>query len=269
MTGGDLTRITVFGLGEAGSLISADLAASGIEVWAYDPAEVITPDGVKRFDKPEDAVLDADAVLGITAQADATEAISQAIHRINKSSLYADLSTSSAAVKRQLADIAAGHGIDFVDIALMTLVPGNGLRTPALAAGQGAERFVSIFKPLGMPVEAISDIPGDAATRKLLRSVMMKGLASLVIEAMRAGYAAGCEEWLWNNMAEQLTAADEKMMARLITGTGLHALRRLHEMEASLSLLQDLGVDPVMTRATVESHRQVLDQGVPDIPDHG
>ena len=185
-------------------------------------------------------------MLGITAQADAPEAISQAIQKINKSSLYADLSTSSAAVKRQLADIAAGHGIDFVDIALMTLVPGNGLRTPALAAGPASERFVSIFKPLGMPVEAISQVPGDAATRKLLRSVMMKGLASLVIEALRAGYAAGCADWLWNNMAEQLTAADEKMLARLVSGTGVHALRRLHEMEASMSLLQDLDVEPVM-----------------------
>jgi 3-hydroxyisobutyrate dehydrogenase-like beta-hydroxyacid dehydrogenase len=245
-----LTRITVFGLGEAGS-------------------EVTTPEGVKRFDKPENAVVDADVVLGITAQADAQEAICQAINYIDKSSLYADLSTSSAALKRQLADIAVSHGFDFVDIALMTLVPGNGLRTHALASGQGAERFVSIFKPLGMPVETISQVPGDAATRKLLRSVMMKGLASLVIEAMRAGYAAGCEDWLWNNMAEQLTAADEKMLARLVTGTGVHALRRLHEMEASMSLLQDLDVDPVMTRATVESHRHILEQGVPGIPEHG
>jgi 3-hydroxyisobutyrate dehydrogenase-like beta-hydroxyacid dehydrogenase len=267
LTGGELTRITVFGLGEAGSLISADLVEAGTEVWAYDPADVTTPEGVNRFDDPLDAVVDADVVLGLTAQADAHEAINQAIHKINKSSLYADLSTSSAAVKRQLSDIANSHGIEFVDVALMTLVPGNGLRTPALASGLASERFVSIFKPLGMPVESISQVPGDAATRKLLRSVMMKGLASLVIEAMRAGYAAGCEKWLWKNIAEQLDAADEKMLSRLVTGTGVHALRRLHEMEASLSLLQDLEVDPVMTRATVESHKQVQKLGVPEIPE--
>jgi hypothetical protein len=84
---------------------------------------------------------------------------------------------------------------------------------------------------------------------------------------MRAGYAAGCEKWLWKNIAEQLDAADEKMLSRLVTGTGVHALRRLHEMEASLSLLQDLEVDPVMTRATVESHKQVQKLGVPEIPE--
>lgn len=261
-----MTHIAVFGLGEAGSLISADLARTGMTVAGYDPAGVRTPPGVSRFDNPVDAVAGAEVVLGITAQADAVQAISQALDAISTDALYADLSTSSAGVKRQLADIATARGFDFVDIALMTIVPGYGLRTPALASGPGAGRYVSLFKPLGVPVEAISRVPGDAATRKLLRSVMMKGLASLVIEAMQAGHAAGCAHWLWRNMAEQLTAADEKMLSRLVTGTGTHALRRMHEMEASMALLQELGVDPIMTRSTVQSHKQVLEKGVPVIP---
>jgi 3-hydroxyisobutyrate dehydrogenase-like beta-hydroxyacid dehydrogenase len=261
-----VTHIAVFGLGEAGSLISADLAKAGMIVTGYDPADVRTPAGVTRFDNPVDAVAGAEVVMAITAQADARRAITQALDAISGNTLYADLSTSSAGVKRELADFASDRGFAFVDIALMSLVPGHGLRTPALAAGPGAELYVSIFKPLGVPVEAISRIPGDAATRKLLRSVMMKGLASLVIEAMRAGHAAGCADWLWRNMAEQLTLADEKMLSRLVTGTGTHALRRLHEMEASTALLQELGVEPVMTRSTVQSHEQVLEQGIPAIP---
>jgi 3-hydroxyisobutyrate dehydrogenase-like beta-hydroxyacid dehydrogenase len=259
-------RIAVFGLGEAGSLISADLASAGVSVSGYDPAPVKTPDGVVRFDNPVDAVKNADVVMGITAQADAEQALRQALEAIPVTALYADLSTSSAGVKRRLAEIAAGRGLQFVDIALMTIVPGYGLKTPALAAGNGAERYVSIYRPLGVPVEAISTVPGEASTRKLLRSVMMKGLASLVIEAMRAGHAAGCADWLWKNMAEQLTVANEVMLSRLITGTGTHALRRLHEMEASMALLEELGVDPVMTRSTVQSHKDVLEQGVPVIP---
>jgi hypothetical protein len=37
-------------------------------------------------------------------------------------------------------------------------------------------------------------------------------------------------------------------------------------MEASMALLEELGVDPVMTRSTVQSHKDVLEQGVPVIP---
>jgi len=261
-----LLNVAVFGLGEAGSLISADLARGGARVTGYDPADVKTPEGVIRFDNPAETVSNADVVMGLTAQADAIEAISQALDAIPPTAMYADLSTSSAALKKRLADIAQTRQLDFVDIALMMMVPGKGLRTPALASGTGAERFVRCFQPLGMPVEAISDEPGDAATRKLLRSVMMKGLASLVIEAMQAGHAAGCAEWLWQNLVEQLTVADEKMLSRLITGTGTHALRRLHEMETSMVLLQELGIEPIMTRSTVQSHKQVLKYGVPTVP---
>lgn len=261
-----MLQIAVFGLGEAGALISADLAAGGATVAAFDPASVPTPLGVTRVDNPVDAVNRADVILAITSEADAVEAIGQALDAIHGATLYADLSTSFPGVKRELAAVAGSRKFDFVDVALMAMVPGNGLRTPALASGPGATRFVATFKPLGMPVEAISDSAGDAATRKLLRSVMMKGLASVVIEALRAGHAAGCADWLWKNIADQLTVADESVLRRLVSGTGVHALRRLHEMKASLALLNDLGIDPVMTRSTVESHQQVLDHGVPSIP---
>ena len=93
----------------------------------------------------------------------------------------------------------------------MTTVPDNGLYTPALAAGDGARRYVDIFNEIGVPVEHVSDSPGDAAIRKLLRSVTIKGLAALLIEAMRAGEKAGCSEWLWGNLAGQL--ADEQLLA--------------------------------------------------------
>lgn len=262
-----MTRITVFGLGEAGSLFAADLVTAGVTVSAYDPKPVATPAGVVRCDNPNLAIKDTDVILSLTAAADSEQALRQALKDIPANALYADLSTASAGLKRKLSDIAAARSLEFVDIALMTIVPGYGLKTPALASGPGAEHYVSIFSKLGVPVEAISPVPGEAATRKLLRSVMMKGLASLVIEAMQAGHAAGCAEWLWNNMAEQLTVANEKMLKRLITGTETHALRRLHEMEASMTLLEELGVDPIMTRSTVQSHQHVLKNGVPEIPD--
>lgn len=261
-----MTRITVFGLGEAGSLFAEDLVAAGVVVQAYDPEPVPTPAGVVRFDNPVDAVNATEVIMSLTASADAEQALRQALSAIPADTLYADLSTSPAGVKRKLADIAANRGLEFVDIALMTIVPGHGLKTPALASGPGAGRYVSVFKAYGVPVESLGPVPGEAATRKLLRSVMMKGLASLVIEAMQAGHAAGCADWLWNNMAEQLTVANEKMLARLVTGTGTHALRRLHEMEASMALLEELGVEPTMTRSTVQSHKQVLENGVPVIP---
>lgn len=262
-----MKTVTIFGLGEAGSLIATDLSAAGIVVRGYDPADVETPAGVERFADPEAAARGTEAVLGITASFDALGALQQALDAMEDGTLYADLSTGAAGLKLELASLAASRGVEFADVALMSTVPGKGLKVPALTSGPGADRFVSYLAPLGMPVSTVSSRPGDAATRKLLRSVMMKGLAGVVVEAMRAGEKAGCADWLWQNLADQITAADGALLSRLVKGTGIHSLRRRHEMEAAQALLEELGVDPVMTRATVENLRRIPEDGMPIIPE--
>jgi 3-hydroxyisobutyrate dehydrogenase-like beta-hydroxyacid dehydrogenase len=249
-------RITVFGLGEAGALIAGDLAAAGVEVYGYDPAEVGTPAGVVREPYARAAVRGAEVVLAITAAADAPAALAQALEHIPAGAVYADLATASAGLKRQLAATAAGAGLGFADVALMAPVPGNGLRTPALASGPAAAAFVGALAPLGMPVEDAGGEPGLAATRKLLRSVVMKGLAALIIESLEAAEAAGLAAETWDTVVAQLTAADEALVRRLVGGTGRHAVRRTHEMDAAVDLLTELGVEPTMTRATATHLRQ-------------
>lgn len=261
-----LRRVAIFGLGEAGSLFAADLVAANLTVTAYDPAPVATPEGVCRAATADDAVVGAELVIALTAGSDAMTALTQAIDNIPKSALYADLSTASATTKEALADRSAKSNMLFTDVALMGTVPGRGLKTPALAAGPGAKRYVTLLKEFAVPVVRISGNAGDAATRKLLRSVMMKGIAALMIESLRAAEQAGCAEWLWNDLAAEISAADEALLSRLIAGTGTHAKRRLHEMQASAELLQDLGQDPVMTRAIVETLKLVPSMGLPTIP---
>ena len=261
-----MTPIGVFGLGEAGSLIASDLVQAGVYVRAYDPADVPTPEGVIRCDTPVQVVEGVTLVIALTAAADARKALDQALEHIQVNAVYADFSTASAALKVDLANRAAEHRIAFVDVALLAVVPGNGLRTKALAAGSGVDQFVDTLSALGMPVESLGIRAGEAATRKLLRSVFMKGLAGVIIEALQAAERVDLSEWLWDNVSSEITMADESLLYRLVSGTQPHAKRRLHEMEASAQLLQDLGVDPVMTEGTVKNLRRVMELGLPAIP---
>ena len=261
-----MNTICIFGLGEAGTIISSDLLSANISVHAYDPAPVITPAGVSRFEDPGEAVLGVDAVLALTAAADAATALAQSFEQIPQNALYADFSTGSAGLKRKLAEKLAGRGIDFADIALLAIVPGRGLRTQALAAGTGAERFVKSFLPLGMPVQSLGTRAGDAAMRKLLRSVFTKGLAAVIIEAMRGAEEAGLSEWLWQNISNEITQADEHWLGRLVMGSEVHAQRRLHEMETSVALLRELGIEPLMTASTVACLKQLMSEGLPAMP---
>jgi len=257
-----MTRFAVLGLGEAGSAIAADLAAAeGVEVRGYDPADVAAPDGVQRHDDPAKAVADAAVVLAVTTAAHAAAALEEVVAALPPGAIYADLSTASPALERQLAATVAARssGAGFADVALMAPVPGRGLRTPALVSGPAAEAFAAVMAPLGMPVEVTSTQAGDAATRKLLRSVVMKGLAQLLIESLDAAEAAGLAAETWDHLVAQLTSVDEALVRRLVTDTRQHALRRLHEMEATIDLLDELGVDATMSRATAARLREAAD----------
>ena len=264
-----LDELTVgfFGLGEAGSLISADLAAAGAAVTGYDPASTGSPREVRRVADPRAAVEGADLVMAATAAADSLAALTQALDAIPAGAVYADLATASAQRKRELAEVAAGRSLLFVDVALMAMVPGNGLYGASLASGPGAARYVEMLAPIGVPVEWVGEEPGTAATRKLLRSVVMKGVPVLMIESLRAAEAAGLAPETWDNLIGQLTSADERFIRTLLEGTATHSARRTAEMEATIELLESLGVDPVMTRATTESHRRMPTEGLPELPE--
>lgn len=255
-------RFTVLGLGEAGSRIATDLARAGAEVYGFDPADVETPAGVVRHSEPFPAVAGADLVLAVTPSSDARIAMDQAWDQIASGSLYADLSTAAPRLKRELAAVAADKGVSFADVALMAPVPGRGLSTPALASGTGASRFAGVVNPLGGRVEAIGDQAGRAAGRKLLRSIVTKGLTALLIESLEAGRAADDADWLWDHLVGQLTTLDRAFLERMLEGTPVHADRRLVEMEAAQSHLETLGVGSEMTRAVVARLRLVQTEGL-------
>jgi 3-hydroxyisobutyrate dehydrogenase-like beta-hydroxyacid dehydrogenase len=252
-----MIRVAVLGLGEAGSALAADLVAAGVDVHGFDPGDVATPPGVTRHADAASAVGDAELVIAVTTAANAEAALVQALPAVGPGTVYADLSTGSPGLKRRLDETAGTAGVGFADVALMAPVPGRGLHTPAVASGRAAARFVEIVRPLGMPVEHDGDVAGQAATRKLLRSIVMKGLAGVLRESMEAARRAGLADETWSNVVDQLSNADEPLLRRLAEGPAAHATRRVEEMEAAEQLLVELGVEPTMTRATVASLRQL------------
>jgi 3-hydroxyisobutyrate dehydrogenase-like beta-hydroxyacid dehydrogenase len=262
--------VCFFGLGEAGSVLAADLSRAGASVSAYDPAPVGTPAGVERQVHPALAARSADVVLAATAGLEARLALLQAIDAITPGTVYADVSTAAPGVKLGLADEAVQRDIAFTDVALLAMVAGHGLATPALASGPGAARLAELLNPFGARIEPIGGLPGAASAKKLLRSVMMKGTAAVLLEAVRAGAAADDLDWLWANLVAELSGADETWMRRLVEGSRVHARRRLDEMEAAVAMVEGLGVEATMTRSTVASLLELLDGAdLPDLPRPG
>jgi 3-hydroxyisobutyrate dehydrogenase-like beta-hydroxyacid dehydrogenase len=187
-------------------------------------------------------VADADVVLSVNSSHDAMTALENALPALSAGTLWADLNTASPGLKKALADRAAAQAVPVVDVALMSPVPGKGLRTPMLVSGEAAERYVELVSGLGAQAEVQPGPVGTAISRKLLRSVFYKGLAAAVVEALRGAEAAGCADWLRGNIAAELAGFDERTVDRLVDGTHAHARRRADEMEAATEQLAELGV---------------------------
>jgi 3-hydroxyisobutyrate dehydrogenase-like beta-hydroxyacid dehydrogenase len=256
--------VALLGLGEAGSAIAGDLVAAGASVRGFDPAGGEGIEGVERAADACAAVAGSDVVLSVNAAGAAIEAAGSAAAGLRAGQVYADLNSSGAALKRAVAQVVSPTGAAFADVALMGMVPRDGLRTPALVSGPGAEAFAQRLRPLGMPVEVLGAEPGAAAARKLLRSVFMKGLAATCLESLRAARAAGCEDWMREEIEALLIGADAALLERLVTGSERHATRRIGEVRDAHELLAELGVAPRVTAAAEGWLAQLEREGAGD-----
>jgi 3-hydroxyisobutyrate dehydrogenase-like beta-hydroxyacid dehydrogenase len=93
-----------------------------------------------------------------------------------------------------------------------------------------------------------------------LRSVFYKGLATAVVEALAAAEAAGCADWLRDNISAELAGFDEHTIDRLVDGTHRHARRRADEMAAAAEQLTALGVPARITAAARDQLAEIRDR---------
>jgi len=248
----------VLGLGEAGSLMARDLVRGGYAVRGWDPDLHGDLSEIPIAPSHAAAVEDADVVISVNWASVAYDVARETVPYLRPGGVFADFNTAGPGLKRELAAIVAPSGASFVDVAMMTPVPPVGIRVPMFLAGGGAAALAELLRPLGTPIEIVGPEPGEAAARKLTRSVFFKGMASAIGEALEAARAAGVEEWLHADIIRTLEEAGPDTLDRIVEGTIKHAKRRAHEMRDAAALLDDLGVPNPITRATAESLERIV-----------
>ncbi|MFI7669151.1 DUF1932 domain-containing protein [Nocardia sp. NPDC049526] len=242
-------RVAVLGFGEAGGAFARDLVVAGADVRGFDP-KVVAPEGVTQRSDDADAVRDAELVFNLTTGNEAESVLRAALPGLRPGTVWAEANTVSPALKVQLAELVEDVGGELVDVAIMAPVPGKGLNTPMTAAGPAAPLFGTMMSGLGGAIKLVDGPIGAASSRKLLRSVVYKGLAAAVVEAMAGAAAAGCAEWFHEHLTTEFVNFDANMIDRLISGTYTHANRRAEEMAAAAQQLTDLGITPHIASAT-------------------
>lgn len=247
-------KVGILGLGEAGALYATGFVEQGWQVVGFDPVDVPTPAGVARAATVAEAVRACDLVLGLTGAKAALAVAKEAAPHLEPSTVYADMNAGAPELKRKIADaVGVASAAVFADVSVIGSVPKYRHRTALVASGQGASLIADYFGALGAPVEDLGAEPGAASARKLLRSLFMKGLGAVIVEAVDAGRAAGDEQWVRQQIAQEL-ADGGAALERLYDGTYKHADRRAREASAAAELVAELGLDTGLARAISELH---------------
>ena len=266
-------RLGFIGFGEVAYELSRGFKSEGIEgIVAYDPMKNDSRYGPLVKDRadaaavtllvaPGDVVRQADVIIAAVPGSHALQAAEAILADLNEAKLYADVSTSSPTTKRKIAALIAETGAGFVDGALMGGLTQLQHKVPTLVSGSGAENFISKMECCHMNLEKVSDKAGDAIAVKLVRSVYMKGVATLEVEMLEAAHKLQVEELVLDSIAHSVDAKPFKdMMNFLVTASAIHAERQTHEMADCMTMLRDLEIAPTMTEATMKRLQWLADK---------
>jgi 3-hydroxyisobutyrate dehydrogenase-like beta-hydroxyacid dehydrogenase len=250
--------IAILGIGEAGGVLARDLIAKGVQVRGWDPEPRNLPPELQFAASNPDASSGADIVLSVNWASVAIEVAMEVSPVLLPNQLFADLNTAAPHLKRDIATIIEKTGASFVDAALMDPVLPKGLGTQVYASGSGADLFTKRMIPLGMPVTYLDREAGNAATHKLVRSIMFKGVAAVIMECLEAAEALNMTAYARAQMLKIIY--DEPMIDRFVSGSIKHAGRRVHEMEAVVDMLNSIGVSAFTSQAALQRLKEITEK---------
>lgn len=212
--------------------------------------------GIEAGDDAGAALAGADLVLSLVTADSALPAARDYAPLLREGAIWCDMNSVAPGTKREAAEAVLAGGGRYVDVAVMAPVD-KGLAVPLLVSGPDAGEAREMLAALGFTnCRVVGEEIGRASAIKMIRSIMVKGLEALTYECAAAAEQAGVSDevmasldaserdWNW---ATRVAYNRERMET--------HGARRAAEMEEVCRTLEELDVEPVMSRGTVTRQR--------------
>jgi len=262
-----VTRVALLGLGEAGRTFAEDLRVAGIRDLSSWDVAFADPDsrasrnaaelGIARAGSAPASVAGADLVVSAVTAGQCLAAAESVLPGLAPGAWFFDLNSSSPGHKQAAAAVVDAAGGRYVEAALMSPIGPQRLASPFLLGGPHAAVFADQAATYGIgDATVVSDDVGRAAATKLCRSVVVKGLESLLTESLLTARRFGVERDVLDSLPNILPPADWEAVAGYFISRSLqHGKRRSEEMEEAAATVAEAGIDPWMSAATVERQR--------------
>ncbi len=251
--------LSILGFGEAGSSFSE---AAGWKNLAKifdirDDAQMhqrICDAGNQESASISEALSGTSIVLSLVTADQALSVAEGAAKYITKEALFFDMNSVAPSTKLAGAALIEQAGGRYVDVAVMSPVNPARLNTPLLVSGPHFEAGVDTLREIGFTnVRGLGGDVGRASSVKMLRSVMYKGIEALTAECLIACERAGVTDEVIRSFGGDWEEQANYRLDRIM----VHGLRRAAEMREVVKTLENLGVDPLMTRGTVERQHNI------------
>jgi 3-hydroxyisobutyrate dehydrogenase-like beta-hydroxyacid dehydrogenase len=263
--------IALLGYGEVGQIFAKALrACAGVrEVCVWDRAlAVTTPAEQARAQRMRaqaaedalsmgisivDALSSAQLVFCAVTADQALAAAREAAPVLAPGAWFVDLNSASPNTKIEASDAIQAAGARYVEAAVMASVPPYGIRVPTLLGGTHAQQAQPMLAAFGMAVEVADERLGIASAIKMCRSVIVKGIESLVVESFTAARHYGVEDRVIASLDETWPSMDwDKQANYLFSRVVQHGKRRADEMREAAVTMRETGIDGLMAAAIAE-----------------
>ena len=265
VTDGTKVRIGLVGYGEVGKILAAALRERGaawVGTWDLllrDPATAsamrahAASAGVEAMPSLEALLERADVVISAVTASQALAVATEAARTIRRGAWFVDLNSASPGTKSRSSALIDAAGGRYVESAVMTSVPPLGIKVPMLLGGEHAEALRELLLPLGFNMEVAARRVGVASAIKMCRSVIIKGLESLIVESFTSARAYGVEDRVLASLQETFPGLDwDELGSYLFSRTALHGKRRAEEMREVAVTVREIGLEPLLASATAD-----------------
>jgi 3-hydroxyisobutyrate dehydrogenase-like beta-hydroxyacid dehydrogenase len=263
-------RIGLIGYGEVGRILAEDLRARCEELAAYDlklSTEVDKPLrehaarlGVTLTASHAAAVRRSDLVISAVTASQAVAAAQDCASALAKDTFFLDLNSVSPGTKQRAAELIQAAGGRYVEGAVMAAVRPSRLKVPLLLGGPHAAALEPLLIGLDFAASVASKAFGVASAIKMCRSVVIKGLEAIVIEAFVAARHFGVEDEVVASLQETFPGVDwEHQAAYFFQRVIEHGRRRSEEVREAAATIQEAGLTPWSASGTAERQAWVAD----------
>ena len=252
------------GFGEAGFEIAKGLHSAGVARMGLCDLGMQDPDraalirnrareaGGEIFDSAREVAAHSEIILSVVTPEASVSVATEAAAHLRPGQIYIDLTSSFPDDMKMIAALMEPSGAGFVDGAMMGALPVYGHKVLIYVAGLHAGEAARILNAHGMNLKVVGEEPGQASAIKLILSIATKGFGALLVEMLLASHQYQVEEPVLLALNQFFAKGLDAVVDRFVASDAVHAGRRIKEMESSVRLLERIGTDPIMTRATVQ-----------------